>query len=65
MLPTAETREVGASVMAHLSPSNDVTPVPVKKSAEKKNFRKEDSRKAFLTAVGFAIITGRSRSLLK
>ena len=36
MLSTVETRELGASVMAYLSPSMEVSLVPMKKSAAKK-----------------------------
>ena len=41
ILSTAETRELGASVMAHLSPSDAGSSVPVKKSATKKNSAKK------------------------
>jgi hypothetical protein len=36
MLTTAETRELGASVMAHVSPPKDVSPVVAKKTPAKK-----------------------------
>jgi len=36
MLTTAETRELGESVMAHLSPPKEVAPVPAKKTPVKK-----------------------------
>jgi hypothetical protein len=36
MLTTAETRELGASVLAHLSPPKEVSAVPGQKTAAKK-----------------------------
>ncbi|MBB5060225.1 hypothetical protein HDF16_004961 [Granulicella aggregans] len=40
MLTTEETRELGASVMAHLSPPNEVAPGLAKKSSTKKSAAK-------------------------
>jgi hypothetical protein len=37
MLTTEETRELGASVMAYLSPSKDTPPSPAKKAPAKKS----------------------------
>jgi hypothetical protein len=36
MLTTAETRELGESVMAHLSPAKRTAPLPAKKTPAKK-----------------------------
>jgi hypothetical protein len=36
MLTTAETRELGASVMAHVSPPKEASSVPAKKTPAKK-----------------------------
>ena len=36
LLTTAETRELGESVMAHLSPPKETGPVPAKKTPAKK-----------------------------
>jgi hypothetical protein len=36
MLTTEETRELGASVLAHLSPPKDVASIPAKKISTKK-----------------------------
>jgi hypothetical protein len=40
MLTTEETRELGASVLAHLSPAKEVSAVPAKKTAAKKSTAK-------------------------
>jgi len=40
MLTTEETRELGASVMAHLSPSKDTPPAAAKKAPAKKSAAK-------------------------
>lgn len=37
MMTTAETRELGVSVMAHVSPPKDVVPAAAKKTAAKKS----------------------------
>jgi hypothetical protein len=37
MLTTAETRELGASVMAHISPPKEAPPVAAKKTPAKKS----------------------------
>jgi hypothetical protein len=36
MMSTAETRELGASVMAHVSPPKEIAPVAAKKTLAKK-----------------------------
>jgi len=36
MLTTEETRELGASVLAHLSPSKEVSSIPAKRISKKK-----------------------------
>ena len=45
MMSTAETRELGASVMAHVSPSKEVTPVAAKKTTSKKAPAKKSAAK--------------------
>jgi hypothetical protein len=45
MLTTEETRELGASVLAHLSPPKEVSAVPAKKTAAKKIAAKKTAAK--------------------
>lgn len=45
MLTTAETRELGESVMAHVSPPKEVAFVPTKKTAVKKPTAKKMTAK--------------------
>jgi hypothetical protein len=41
MLTTVETRELGATILAHLSPPQDAAAVPAKKAATKKTATKK------------------------
>jgi hypothetical protein len=45
MLTTEETRELGASVMAYVSPPKEGTAIPAKKAAAKKTVAKKASAK--------------------
>lgn len=45
MMSTAETRELGTSVMAHVSPPKEVSPVPAKKTVTKKAPAKKTAAK--------------------
>ena len=45
MMTTAETRELGASVMAHVSPPKETASIPTKKTAVKKTTVKKTMAK--------------------